>query len=105
MNILRNLENKDCIFIKMDKVRIKIIFFGAFLKKKQEKEVEINVEDDMNSVLKKIDEIIIERKVEKVSYVLLFNGVNYSIKEKELKEKLILKNGDIFTVVPIVIGG
>ena len=89
----------------MDKVRIKIIFFGAFAKKQQEKEVEINVENSMNSVCKKIDEIIIERKGEKVFYVLLFNGVNYSVKEKELKEKLILKNGDIFTVVPIVIGG
>jgi len=88
-----------------NKVKIKISFFGAFAKKHPDKEVEINVESDMGLVLKKIDEIISKRNGEKVSYVLLHNGVNYSVKEKELKEKLILKNGDIFTVVPIVIGG
>lgn len=93
------------MLIKMDKVRIKIIFFGLFAKNIEEKEVEVEIENNMNSVLKKIDEFIIERKGKKLSYVLLFNGVNYSIKEKQLKEKLILKNGDIFTVVPIVIGG
>jgi molybdopterin converting factor small subunit len=89
----------------MEKVEIKIIFFGSFTKKTEDKEIEAVLDNDIGQVLKKIDEVIIERKGKKISYVLLLNGVNFSVKEKESKEKITLKNGDIFTVVPIVIGG
>ena len=89
----------------MDKIKIKIIFFGSFTKKSEDKEIEAVINNDIGQVLKKIDEIIIARKGKKISYVLLLNGVNLCLKEKEIDGKIIIKNGDMFTVVPIVIGG
>ncbi len=87
----------------MDKVKIKIVLSGLFSDGHQNKEMDLDMVNNMTYVIKKIDQIVARRKGGKIPYVLLVNGINYSLMEK--KNNIRLENGDVLTVVPIVSGG
>ena len=65
--------------------------------------LDMDIQNNMISAIKKIDEIISQRRIDKIPYVLLINGINYSLIDNNKKVRL--KDGDIFTVIPIVSGG
>ncbi len=88
----------------MDKVKIKIVLSGSFSNGHQNKEMDLDMVNNMTYVIKKIDQIVARRKGGKIPYVLLVNGINYSLMEKK-KKNIRLENGDVLTVVPIVSGG
>ena len=87
----------------MDKIKIKIVLSGVFSEGYQNKEMDLDMVNNMTFVIKKIDQIVTRRKGGKIPYVLLVNGVNYSLMKKN--KNIILKNGDVLAIVPIVAGG
>ena len=88
----------------MENIEIKIQFYGYFLKQGTEKETKVNVKNDLKEISKKIDDLIVERMGTKIAYVLVVNGINYAVynRKKDFEKP---KNGDVFSVIPVVQGG
>ena len=84
-------------------LQVKLV--GLFAGDGNDREVNITVNNDMKAISKKIDELVIQRTGKRISYVLLINGVNYSLYLKKARPSRSFSSGDVLTVVPIVIGG
>ena len=88
----------------MLKINIKINFTGGFSTDLKKREITLNIENDIYKINRKIGEIIQDKKGNKTNYVLLVNGISYSLNKKDRHIEQ-LKDGDILTVVPVVAGG
>lgn len=90
---------------KRNDIDLQVKLVGQFAGNDNDREVNITVHNDVKSISKKIDELVIQRTGKKISYVLLINGINHSLYLKKALPSRSLKGGDVLTVVPIVIGG
>jgi len=87
----------------METVKVKVEFLGLVARKVNEKEMDMEVPLDARAAVAKIEEIIRERAGERLLFNILINGVSYLILEQT--EGVIIKEGDVFQVVPSVLAG
>lgn len=87
----------------MNTVKVKVRFLGVMSKGSGTGEVVMEVQNDFGIAVDAVKDEIIKSIGKDVLYNILINGVNYALIDKS--RVITVKDGDEFTVVPVILGG
>jgi len=83
-------------------VQVKVKFYGPVGGRLGIKEMEMDVETDIDKAVGAVKDVIVSKAGNDVLFNILVNGVSYSAAKKDGSD---IKQGDEIAVIPVTLGG
>lgn len=81
---------------------VSIKFVGAVAARAKIDEITVTVSPDPDIAQREVNKAVVDKVGNNTLFTVVHNDVNFTLAKKNLKE---IKDGDCFSIVPVILGG